>query len=136
MPISLPDGLTCFRWWCRFRDKTAENSERTASATLFFVRQTVGGPGFPRGYGMPMADNLAGKTAKTTRTRVVPPKSETRPAGFAHLMNASEHGLGVGPRAGPRRIPATARAAVSRHNRSGRLDRAAPPDSERLEPDR
>jgi hypothetical protein len=51
MPISSPDGLTCFRWWCRFRDKTAENSERTAGATLFFVRQTVGGPGFPRGMG-------------------------------------------------------------------------------------
>jgi hypothetical protein len=35
MPISSADRLTCFRWWCRIRDKTAENSERTASATLF-----------------------------------------------------------------------------------------------------
>jgi hypothetical protein len=45
MPISSLDALTWFRRWCRLRDK---NSERTASATLFFVRQTVGSPGFPR----------------------------------------------------------------------------------------
>jgi hypothetical protein len=58
MPISSSVALTCFRWWCRFRDKTAK--EQPALRCFSSVKPSAA-QDF-RGYGMPMADNLAGNS--------------------------------------------------------------------------
>jgi hypothetical protein len=42
---------------------------------------------------MSMADNLAGKTAKSAKTGELTLRRGTPPAGFVHSMNASEHSL-------------------------------------------
>jgi hypothetical protein len=74
---------TCLRRYAPFAGNSGEQRQNSGRRRCSCIRQTVRGPGFPRGKEMSTADKLPQKQRKQREVHCA--------FGFVQLMNASEH---------------------------------------------